>query len=236
MDFDPDLHVSWPALRYYNEAVEAAAIELSEAGFSDRSERWLFSFMGSASDPLRKALLDLPHVAASGGYVKEVNRWYDHSASEKRAYVDVLLNTTFVLCPRGVAPYCHRILEALALGNVPVILADDWVPFSVDASDYYVRIPERRAHLVADILRFDDASVARQLKATAQDVYRRHFDVRSRFVLAIERLLALHRSSLQSLTRQQLVSRWHSQGFRRSNGWCLDQRLIRRLTHFAGLR
>lgn len=228
-NFDPHLHVSWPALRFYNHLVESEAYRIAEQGVPDNDDEWLYSFLGSASNPVRRVLLDNPRHEHNGGNVIEIKRWYDHTNGEKQRYVDVLKSSSFVLCPRGVAAYSHRILEALALGKVPVVIADDWVPFSIDSADYYIRIREADAPRVADILRCEYASAVPLLKQKAHAVYRRYFDVRFRHMLAFERLLRLQAEHLRHLSRDFLVRRWKSSRFWRGNGWAIDQRLHKRL-------
>jgi hypothetical protein len=43
-------------------------------------------------------------------------------------YNQVLANSIFSLCPEGAGPNTLRIWESLALGSIPVIIADGWVP------------------------------------------------------------------------------------------------------------
>lgn len=226
-NFDPRLHVSWPALRYYNELVEAAAVRVAAEGPATQEDKWLFSFIGSATNRVRRDILAAPRRAPDRGYVAEVKRWYDHSDAEKQSYVDILASSTFVLCPRGVAAYSHRILEALSLGKVPVVIADDWVPFSIDAHDYYVRIRERDAIKAADILRTEYASAGKALKASAFATYQRYFSAPRRFEFALERLTHLQHQCSTLLNRQFLVKRWHSRRFWRANAWTLEQRVAR---------
>ena len=227
-NFDPQLHVSWPALRYYNAMLEKEAVRVANEEPCTSDDEWLYSFVGSAGNAARRAILEAPGHSACRGNVVEIRRWYDHSDDEKQRYVAVLSSSSFVLCPRGVAAYSHRILEALALGKVPVVIADDWVPFSIPADDYYIRIREADAARVPEILRSDYAASAATLKASASAVYRKYVDVRTRYKLAFERLLQLQTDHLQELTRDDLVRRWRSSKFWRANGWAMDQRLLRR--------
>lgn len=55
-----------------------------------------------------------------------------------------LLNSTFVLVPRGDMPYAYRLIEALAFGAIPVVLSDEYIlPFSelLDWPSFAVRWP-----------------------------------------------------------------------------------------------
>jgi hypothetical protein len=90
----------------------------------------LFSFRGAASAAVRGRLFELaPRLVRSGrGKVTRVNRWFDHTAEEQQAYVDEILRSKFILCPRGQGVASHRLFEVMELGRVPVIIADDWWP------------------------------------------------------------------------------------------------------------
>jgi hypothetical protein len=113
----------------------------------------LFSFRGAASAPVRRRLFDLaPRLVAFGrGKITRVNRWFDHTAEEERAYVDEILRSKFVLCPRGQGVASHRLFEVMELGRVPVILADDWwAPVGPEWGKCSIRIREKN---VGNLLR-----------------------------------------------------------------------------------
>ena len=55
-------------------------------------------------------------------------QFHSHSAKEKQEYVDDILSSKFVLCPRGWSPATYRLFEVMELGRCPVIISDDWVP------------------------------------------------------------------------------------------------------------
>ena len=91
----------------------------------------LYSFVGSPTHACRKALLDLTgarsHVEVVEGFL-----FWDPSSRDfelrRRRFAEILLRSTFVLCPRGNGTASIRLFETLAAGRVPVILADSWVP------------------------------------------------------------------------------------------------------------
>lgn len=58
-------------------------------------------------------------------------------ATATRRYNEILSNSVFSLCPEGAGPNTLRIWESLAVGAIPVILAEDWRPPEVlrSASD-----------------------------------------------------------------------------------------------------
>lgn len=50
-------------------------------------------------------------------------------------YNQIISNSIYSLCPEGAGPNTLRIWESLALGAIPVIIADDWAPPLVKDSD-----------------------------------------------------------------------------------------------------
>jgi hypothetical protein len=116
----------------------------------------LFSFVGSRTARCRSALFDLRHPE---GVIEEVTRfmfWDETSpqyAERRRRFSEVLSRSRFVLCPRGRGTSSIRLYEAIAAGRVPVIISDDWVePAGPDWGTFSLRIPESRAHTVADVV------------------------------------------------------------------------------------
>ena len=67
-------------------------------------------------------------------YKEQVNRKsqsreeVDSERAATRQYNEVLSDSVFSLCPEGAGPNTLRIWESLAVGAIPVILADGWVP------------------------------------------------------------------------------------------------------------
>lgn len=124
----------------------------------DGSEPFLCSFVGSfVTHPLRMRLAAIvrPDVFVRDT-TADAGRGYGQSTEVydawKREYAKNLADTTFVLCPRGVAPSSYRIFEAMKAGRVPVILADDWVaPVGPTWNEFSLRVKERDLERVADI-------------------------------------------------------------------------------------
>jgi len=66
---------------------------------------------------------------------------------EKRGrYLDRLEDTKFPLCPRGKGLNSIRFFEALRLGRIPVLIADDTklpLEWMIDYDEFIVRVPEQ---------------------------------------------------------------------------------------------
>ena len=158
--------------------------------------------------------------------VTEIKKWYNHSAKEKKSYVIDMLNSHFVLCPRGLASYSHRILETLALGRVPVIIADEWVPFDISEKDYYIQIPECDVQQVQEILR---SKLCRydELRANSEKVYKKYFARGDRYVMALNKIVKLSGQLSPQIDGNYLMRRLLSRNFHQMNNWLLYQRLMR---------
>jgi hypothetical protein len=119
----------------------------------------LFSFCGSFdTHPLRRRIARL---GGAQGFVRDTSkdegRGFKASADTYREwqaeYFQVMHDSVFVLCPRGVAPSSYRIFEAMKAGRVPVIIADEWVPpSSPNWTEFSLQVPEARLQDVPKIL------------------------------------------------------------------------------------
>jgi len=139
------------------------------------------------------------------------------------------MNSWFVLCPRGIAAYSHRIFESILLERVPVIIADDWVPFSFPEQDYYIRIPEKEIGQIVPILE-------RELKN--YDVYHSNllkvkskwFTSRSRYQKVIEHFLHFQQRYRSAHDPAKLIERLKSVEFQKANKLLIYQRVFKTAT------
>jgi hypothetical protein len=97
-------------------------------------------------------------------------------AQARREFLESLINTDFVLAPKGDGNYSNRFLEALSLGRFPVVVDTDCVfPLeeTIDYSKIVVRVPMNKLKKIPRYVRdFHDALtpeefVARQNLARA---------------------------------------------------------------------
>lgn len=85
--------------------------------FTDYPIDILCSFVGRATDPIRKKILEWgPNKA--GCYIKT-----EHHSLEK--YCEILARSRFVLCPRGYGASSFRIAESLQYGAEPIVLINE---------------------------------------------------------------------------------------------------------------
>jgi Exostosin family len=134
------------ALPYHNAAFTRAATSILDAPLA-------FSFQGQASVNLRGRLALSIHLTSRRPHHVALNRhyfeWYspEERAGLVKSLRDLMADSRFVLCPRGEGLSSIRLFETMAVGRIPVIIADDAKLPLEDVIDYdrlIVRVPEWR--------------------------------------------------------------------------------------------
>ena len=226
--FDPEIHRIWPVLFLNNPLVYG----VTRADICRSRPSRLFSFTGAESHAVRRRLFALFSEASSDRRVERVAKWYNHDDGDRRHFVNVALDSMFSLCPRGFTSYTHRIPEIMALSRVPVIIADNWIPFSFEHElPYYIRVPETDIEYLADILslRRDEAE---QYGRNARMVWEKHCSEQRRAVAAVECIASMV-ARRQGVSYAYYRELWHSKAFLLRAGWTLRQRVSLRLQqHF----
>lgn len=197
---------------------------------SGHQPEWLFSFRGvDFSHPVRKRLVREYGGRRGHSSVVIVNRkFHSHTERERRAYVSELLNSHFVLAPRGFSPSTYRLFEAMQFGRCPVIISDEWQPIpGIDWNTCSLRIAEKDVSRLEGILREREGDAA-QLGQTAQDVWRDHFADGARERGMLSDLLDLHHTCKRPRDFESLKRLWHSRAFYRAHGWTVRQRVARK--------
>ncbi len=116
----------------------------------------LFSFRGSNTAAVRKALFQHSEAWSTFARVTELDGklFYKLTDDHQTNYVHEILDSEFVLCPRGLGCSSHRLFETMALGRVPVILSDAWIePSGLAWNDFSIRVAEHDAARLPEILR-----------------------------------------------------------------------------------
>ena len=93
----------------------------------------LYSFMGDVNTaPVRRVLAQLKHPRGEWvdtSHESQAVAWKGSAEQREifwKRYVELAKRSPFILCPRGVAPASIRMYEAMMMGRVPVVLADEW--------------------------------------------------------------------------------------------------------------
>ncbi len=98
--------------------------------------RYLYSFMGGSTSFTRKRLFKQytghcpPDVLIQS--TDQYRHWDEDNnqgrIDQQRRYIETMLSSRFVLCPRGAGLGSYRLFETMELGRTPVIISDKWVP------------------------------------------------------------------------------------------------------------
>jgi hypothetical protein len=219
------LHRSWPPLWVPCGPIYGVTDERILA----IKPKYAFSFLGSKSHPIRRKILSLyPSGDNNGVYVQDVDKWFNHSEDEKSKYVEISLNSRFVLCPRGHAAFTYRICEAMAMGRVPVVIADQWIPFSFDDKvPYYVQIPEAQVDQIDAILREVD-SKAEEYGFNARELWKKYSAPKTRVYAALTQIRKLKDEGTGPKTYGECKRQWSSRKVLSQGGWTFNQRLGRK--------
>ena len=230
-NFDPSLHFSWPHLEPPNEKVEQTALGNSTFKQAEQA-KYLFSFSGSCSHLLRSKLFSVCKSSNQSGVsnVYEVDRWFNHTEQELQQYVDDILDCRFVLCPRGIAAYSHRIMETILLHRVPVIIADDWIPFTFTEDKYYVQIPEKDLDNIHDILQ-EELKNYEMYRANLLKLKSTWLTKGRRYQILVEKFLAFRNRNQTAHDPKVLLERLASEKFLESNGLLARQQLLHTVAH-----
>ncbi|MDD4013096.1 MAG: exostosin family protein [Candidatus Omnitrophica bacterium] len=232
--FDPGRHRSGPYLFPYEE-------EWAHRYYGKRNSDpgLLFSFRGYRSHPVRARIFDRFSVNAENLYrVTDTNRWYVHSDEDRHMYFSEILDSKFVLCPRGCSTTSYHLYEAMELGRCPVIIADGWVPpRRVPWEKFAIFVPETRVGHIPDILK-ERENEWQILGDEARRSWDEHFSPVKRMWYILDEIRDLD-SSMAGGPRDY-EHMWKSREFSKKNGWTLEQRLVRRIKDlmkrfFAGL-
>jgi hypothetical protein len=180
----------------------------SQSTFSSE-KKYLFSFQGGSTSPLRKRLFKLefgrPDVLIEN---TATYRHWDNSDSNRsdfqRHYAQTLRESHFVLCPRGAGLGSIRLFEVMAEGIAPVLISDKYVlPPGVDWDSFLLRFPESQIHRLVELL-------TPHLPSAQQrgDRARAEFEKAFRGDLEFDRIVELAKRSLSHLPpREELFRR-----------------------------
>jgi hypothetical protein len=99
-----------------------------------KDAKYLFSFVGNARNHnLREKILQLSYDRAyirdSSTDLRQQDDGIDGENKERgMLYQKIMVESKFILCPRGKGISSWRIFESMRAGRVPVIISDEWIP------------------------------------------------------------------------------------------------------------
>jgi hypothetical protein len=227
--FDVSRHRIWPLFVMNNQAVYQLT---TEAVFAVKP-RLMFSFTGAASHEIRKKIFKLFSKSSKEHHVEHINKWYNHADEDRKRFVAIALDSAFCLCPHGYCAYTHRITEVMAMGRVPVIIADDWIPFSFDEEvPYYIRVLEKDIEHLPEILS-GRRGEAEGLGRNARALWEKYFSERRRSLSLAEAVKKLSERTEPRMSYEAYRERWNSRDLLRRLGWTTKQQVALRLEQHA---
>lgn len=187
----------------------------------------LFSFRGTNTAPVRGEILRRGPQWGAFASVGELptGQFYRGTEELQRRYVDEVLASRFVLCPRGLGSSSHRLFETMALGRVPVILSDAWVePAGPAWRECSLRVPEEQVARLPEILRQAEPRAA-EMGRKARAAWEQWFAPGVVVPRCFDRLAEI--VARQSRTPPDYARLWRSARFYAPYGLAPHQRLWR---------
>jgi len=231
--FMPGIYVGMPRGGYDHSRFRAGcymgqynAMTTLLSALRGRQPQKLFSFRGSASHEVRIRLF-AAGIGSNEGDITQTYPWFTHTEAEKQAYVEEIIDSKFVLCPRGQSTTSIRLFETMQLGRVPIILSDEWVPPDGPSWPLFsLRVAESRLKELPDLLH-DYEPQAAEMGEQARLAWEQWFSPEMR----VTRTLGyaediMHQRPLQH-DEGAFQSRWLSAAFAWENGWTPAQSLYR---------
>ena len=183
--------------------------------------RFLYSFMGFPNSEVRRKLLKRLHP--DGKVMATVNFYEEKDLEDQKlAYAETLVDSKYVLCPKGAGTSSFRIFEVMEAGRVPVIISDDWVPpKGVDWEKFAVFVKEKEIGCIAEILKNDQENwrergrLARASweKFFAPDVFFDYLidclaDIKANFSKPKQNLYLIHQTSFIKFFIRKVFIEW----------------------------
>lgn len=157
-----------------------------------KEPQFLFSFYGALSSPSRQEIIQLTHPRASIRLSTHKMYTADKPKQPQQEYAELLSDSKFVLCPRGISSSSIRLFETLKAGRVPVILSDNWVrPIGCDWDKFAIFVPENEVASIPALLEREEANWPEKAKL-ARQVWEDLFAPQTIFNYCIDCLLQLN--------------------------------------------
>jgi Exostosin family len=218
----PGLYTSLPAWRhhpyrhrtfvYYR--TENPYLSARRASRQVSSPPNLATFSGANSHRVRGRLLDMADSLARQDIIitSTPRRRFSANPNDPQlkpfqlAFIDAILDAKFSLCPRGNGAGSYRLQESMALGRVPVIISDDWVPVAdLDWERFAVFVAEKDLHDLPTILREHEPRW-KEMGDLAVQTYEYHFSKSVFAPRAVEQIVAIFK--MRTHNERDFFSQW----------------------------
>jgi hypothetical protein len=114
------------------------------------------------------------HVYSSKQNIKGELNETDNTTQRTTIYNKILIKSRYSLCPSGSGPNSIRFWESLAVGSIPVLLADTLdLPENIDWDNTIIRIKEDDLDKLNNILENIDEEKEKQMRLNCINIYNR---------------------------------------------------------------
>lgn len=129
---------------------------------------YLFSFIGAFTHHIRSEIVNTFQISP---FV-----YVSNFKIPKDAYMRILSQSWFSICPRGYGPNSFRIQESLECNSIPVIITDEYYePHGIRLEDYGIRIHPNEISQLYSLLSAITRERINELQANGQEVYKKYF-------------------------------------------------------------
>jgi hypothetical protein len=146
------------------------------------------SFQGcvSTSQTIRTNMVDkIKKYPSYKIYLETTSQYFyclfrdENIKSEKTRYYNNIINSKFVLCPRGTGSTSSRFFETIWFGRVPVLIADDTkLPLEsiIHWDDLIVRVSEKDMNIHEKIQQFLSSKNIEEVSVKLKSIALKYFD------------------------------------------------------------
>lgn len=160
-------------------------------------KRYLFCFLGASRTypKVRGQIIKLFQGDKNVCDTSSSNSWELNDKERDiyfKNYAQILLQSKYILCPRGIGPSSYRQYESMKMGIAPVIISDEWIkPFGIDWNSCSIRIKEADVDKI-DVILNDRENNYKQLGINAKKNYEKFMSFETQFHFLSEAASKLH--------------------------------------------
>ena len=201
-------------------------------------KKWLLSFVGGSTSWPRKHLFRLrERLAAHDVFIKSTDD-YEHWTNDEgylptkrgrqKAYAEIMAQSSFFLCPRGVGHSSIRLFEVMEMGGCPIIVADGWIPpEGPDWSSFALFLPESRIGSCVEMAHGNLAQ-APEMGRRARENFDRYFSETARAGRLREQVTSV--LSSRRVARERVIHRVYFLRTLSSSMRAWSYRVLKRIT------
>ena len=187
-------------------------------------------FRGTVNIPLRRKLIEADFHKNRPDYQinpVESNKWFKHDEDEKTSYLIEILNSKYVICPRGLGPASYRLFETMQLGRVPIIISDQWLPpYSLEWDSFSIRLKENQISSIPNMIEANEPRWGDMAKL-ARETWESHFAPTKQIDHLLNELILLSESPRPDA--DEYLRRWKKNSFWRPYGFGLLSKIKKRI-------